>query len=565
MLTIAAVLPGPRAQGTAAIRVAFYNIRSGQGVPALPGRPVLFAGGANCTDRSKPVNAWGAGVVQKTLASALNDDPSIVALGLAEAWKAVCASPERVRGVLGWKAASDSQNGVALVARYGFKDERWQQLDTSKNKSPSDTAWVLRAAICADPPCHRRLLSYVAHWYATGASQQSTYAIQARQTLDFMQATSSGRPHVLLGDLNVWTAAGAVCRQTPNGAQALDVLSRARYIDAWRTLAWGGGRLHGHAEPHRLRRARRRRLEACRLRLVVGQLPAARHHTLRARDARRGSAIRSLRDHRQLSVGSSAELTDHARAASALSPLATACGEVPTSSGSDEARRGVDSSVRVAVRDHQPFENCGTRGQIVDALVRLEHERRAHGRRFRDDARHVGFRQVVQRTEGRDHIEAAKVAREKQPHVAVQDIHRVRTHVAPREHACVEARELRDLRRAFDRDDLGCAGSKHHQRHRSVIRPKIEDAFARHDRTHDLAVEKIPPAGPAVGGGDLPNRQPAAKIDRRVVSIARRDVGLEPSKGASLSVSVSSDRPKRPLKARRSASRSARNQALVLA
>ena len=39
----------------------------------------------------------------------------------------------------------------------------------------------------------------------------------------------------------------------------------------------------------------------------------------------------------------------------------------------------------------------------------------------------------------------------------------------------------------------------------------IEDAFARHDRTHDLAVEKIPPAGPAVGGRDLPIVSPPPK------------------------------------------------------
>ncbi len=81
---------------------------------------------------------------------------------------------------------------MALVARYGFKDGRWQQLDTSNNK--------------------------------------------ARQTLDFMQATSNGHPHVLLGDLNVWTAAGVVCRQTPNGAAALDDLSKAQYVDAWHAV-----------------------------------------------------------------------------------------------------------------------------------------------------------------------------------------------------------------------------------------------------------------------------------------------------------------------------------------
>jgi exonuclease III len=235
-VVLAAVLPPPPVQGAVTVKIAFYNIRSGQGVPGLPGRPVSFSAGSNCRDRSKPLNAWGTGAVQKTLTSSLGDDPSIVALGLAEAWTATCASPESVRAALGWKAASASHNGVALVARYGFKGERWQQLDTSKNKSPGDTAWVLRADVCVDRSCQRQLPVYVAHWYGTGAQQQDIYANQARQTLAFMQSTSGRHPHVLIGDLNVWTARGPVCRQTPNGAAALDVLSNAHYVDAWQLL-----------------------------------------------------------------------------------------------------------------------------------------------------------------------------------------------------------------------------------------------------------------------------------------------------------------------------------------
>jgi exonuclease III len=235
-LVMAAMLQPARDQRPASIKVAFYNIRSGEGVPGLPGRTSSFTAGSNCSERSKPLNAWGTGVIQKTLTSSLGDDPSIVALGLAEAWKAACASPERVRAVLGWKAASESRNGVALVARYGFKGERWQQLDTSKNKSPGDTAWVLRADVCVDRACQRQLPVYAGHWYATGAQQQDTYATQARQTLDFMQSTGDRRPHVLIGDLNVWTAPGPVCRQKPNGAAALEVLSNAGYVDAWPLL-----------------------------------------------------------------------------------------------------------------------------------------------------------------------------------------------------------------------------------------------------------------------------------------------------------------------------------------
>jgi len=221
--------PPPAASG---LKLAFYNIRGGIGLSALRGRPAPFAATTNCTDRSKPLNAWGAGAVQRTLTAALSD-PDIVALGLAESWKASCASPERVRETLGWKAASDGRNGVALVARYGFTDEQWRQLDTARNKNPKDTAWVLRAVVCTTARCDRKATTYVAHWYATGPDARETYALQARQTVEFMQAASGGKPHVLVGDLNVWTASGRVCRQTPNGDAAIPVLTNAGYIDAW--------------------------------------------------------------------------------------------------------------------------------------------------------------------------------------------------------------------------------------------------------------------------------------------------------------------------------------------
>ena len=68
------------------------------------------------------MNAWGAGVVQETLDAAVGRDREVIALGLAEAWTSVCASPEHVRQALGWSTASESRNGVALVARYGMRD-----------------------------------------------------------------------------------------------------------------------------------------------------------------------------------------------------------------------------------------------------------------------------------------------------------------------------------------------------------------------------------------------------------------------------------------------------------
>lgn len=102
----------------------------------MPGFPATFADTSNCTDRTQPLNAWGVGAVQAELAAKVGNDPSIVALGLAEAWP--CAAPAAVKTALGWVGNSTERNGVALVARYGFAGpEQWTQLDTSLNTSSS--------------------------------------------------------------------------------------------------------------------------------------------------------------------------------------------------------------------------------------------------------------------------------------------------------------------------------------------------------------------------------------------------------------------------------------------
>ena len=136
-------------------KIAFYNIQSGRGAQPLSGPP-NFADTANCTDPSQPLNAWGGGVVQSELLAHVNSDPSIVALGLAEAW--ACAEPVNVQKALGWPAVAGERNGQGLVARYGFTGpEEWVQLDTSGNVIPADTKWVLRRHVCVDAACSRSI------------------------------------------------------------------------------------------------------------------------------------------------------------------------------------------------------------------------------------------------------------------------------------------------------------------------------------------------------------------------------------------------------------------------
>src|SRR5690349_7389017 len=214
----------------ATFKLAFFNIQSGKGEVGFPGRPVMFADTQNCTDPTQPVNAWAVGFVQNALAPVRND-PSVIALGLAEAW--VCGSAENVRQTLGWAAKSATNNGVAIVARYGFAGPQvWQQLDTSLNPTPSDTMWVVRAPVCADAACSRSMIVYAAHWYGTSTYKKTMYDRQAQQTLDFMRQTAGAEPHVLIGDLNAWEGTTAQCGQNPINA-GVGKLRAAGYIDAW--------------------------------------------------------------------------------------------------------------------------------------------------------------------------------------------------------------------------------------------------------------------------------------------------------------------------------------------
>ena len=238
LLCAAAILlsGSPAMAAGSTVKVAFWNVKSGKGQIALPGHPALFADTTNCTSNTAPLNAWGVGQMQAELIKTLSD-PTVVALGVAEAW--LCATPDNIRTVLGWKAATSNQNGVALVARYGFAgSEQWQQLDTSLNVSPNDTMWVLRIPVCLDAYCLQSMPVYVTHWLSTSVNPITEYDIQAQQTVQFLQGTSGGLPHVLVGDLNIFEGTSVVCTQSPDNS-SLNYLRSAGYLDAWNLLRSG--------------------------------------------------------------------------------------------------------------------------------------------------------------------------------------------------------------------------------------------------------------------------------------------------------------------------------------
>ena len=238
VVAIIAGRPMPAAAAGATVKVAFWNVMSGKGVDALAGHATAFHNTPNCTDPTQPLNAWGVGATQAVLNQTLGDQ-SVVALGVAEAWN--CGNPESLRQALGWKEQSGEQNGVAMIARYGFAGPlQWQQLDTALNTTPTDTMWVLRAPVCLDAACTQSLPVYTTHWYGTGASSATTFTHQAQQTLAFLNATAGTGPHILGGDFNVFEGSAMVCSQSPNNT-ALPILRGGGYRDAWVTI-------HGTAE-----------------------------------------------------------------------------------------------------------------------------------------------------------------------------------------------------------------------------------------------------------------------------------------------------------------------------
>jgi hypothetical protein len=222
-------------------KIAFWNIRAGNGLRPLAGRTCSFQDTGSCG--GLPLNAWGMHVVQDELLRSIGSDAQVVALGLAEAWG--CATPATVQQVLGWHARSSAKSGIGIVSRFGFAGpEAWIQLDTSRNVNPADTKFVLRVPVCLDQRCTRSVMTYTAHLYGaalTEAGEYANYAAQASQTLDFMSTASGTNPHVLLGDLNVFEGTSIACRQKPKN-EAIRMFRSAGYLDAWsatRALADG--------------------------------------------------------------------------------------------------------------------------------------------------------------------------------------------------------------------------------------------------------------------------------------------------------------------------------------
>ena len=168
-------------------KVATWNIRSGMGIRGFS-TTSWSSDTLNCTDASRPMNAWGIGLPQAEL-TRIRNDQAIVAFAVQEAWN--CGNPGNVNSVLGFKDMSREQNGTALAARYGFASP-------PSYTRISDENWLVGGPVCLNAACTATIPVFSAHWSAPN----NEFGPVAQRTIEFLR--SQPTPHVLLGDLNVY-------------------------------------------------------------------------------------------------------------------------------------------------------------------------------------------------------------------------------------------------------------------------------------------------------------------------------------------------------------------------
>jgi endonuclease/exonuclease/phosphatase family metal-dependent hydrolase len=188
----------------------------------------------NCSDKSKPMNAWGTGLPQRELEK-IKGDESIVAVALQEAWN--CASPPKVNEVLGFKTASREQNGSALLARYGFvHPPTYERVDARLN------SWLVGGDVCLNVSCSASVPMYSVHFEG---SSNADLPPQSEALVRVLRAQTGA--HLFMGDLNAYRVdrwsplVPCATPDKPERARALELIEAAGYIDAWKRTQDGEG------------------------------------------------------------------------------------------------------------------------------------------------------------------------------------------------------------------------------------------------------------------------------------------------------------------------------------
>ena len=226
--------PGPR------VTVATWNVRGGSGIGGWVGTAPFRSTTGNCTDRSAPLNAWGAGFIQPFITRDIAADPSVVAFATQEGWG--CARSSQMASLLtGWKA-SPERAGVNLFARHGIVGA-WQEFQIEKKgvAGMREDRFLIGAEVCLTADCRR-----TAHIWSThlAPADDAHWPVHVQKVLDYL--ATKPQPSILMGDLNLWkwdqwsprVTCGAA---TAPMAKAYDLITRAGYVDAWATTETGPG------------------------------------------------------------------------------------------------------------------------------------------------------------------------------------------------------------------------------------------------------------------------------------------------------------------------------------
>jgi endonuclease/exonuclease/phosphatase family metal-dependent hydrolase len=213
-------------------KVATWNIRSGMGIRGF-GSTAWSHDTLNCTDRTKPKNAWGIGLPQAEL-ERLRADPSIAAVAIQEAWN--CAAPDAINAILGFRTATRQEEGVMLLARHGFAGPpKYERIDLQSNRR------IVGGDVCLDPACAATMPMFSAHF---GGNEDDLPA-QAGRTLEWLR--SERQPHLFMGDLNVFKVdtwnPSVPCTGSDNASRmsTIAMIENAGYTDAWKQTQRGEG------------------------------------------------------------------------------------------------------------------------------------------------------------------------------------------------------------------------------------------------------------------------------------------------------------------------------------
>ena len=232
---VCALVTSASAQPAIMFKAASWNIRSGMGIKAFSGGfgPLFSSNTSNCTDPTRPMNAWGWGLPQQALTETLSGDPAVIALGLQEAWG--CASPENVRRVLGWKYASGELNGTALLARHGIKGLLVTERIATRDVDATEDQYLFGADVCLDAGCTTTARIYTVHYAGADHAQ---IAIQIQNTIRAIDAQPLASVNVVAGDFNTYDTdlVPKPCATPPPESPGMVEWARSGYVDAWALL-----------------------------------------------------------------------------------------------------------------------------------------------------------------------------------------------------------------------------------------------------------------------------------------------------------------------------------------